>query len=182
MACFQKAYSRSVLFIQSNMQEDEKKHLDTPQTLFTGLTLDRTTLCPMGSRPPVIGLRLPLFMPSADKEKACSVHPLQVRGRPLVAIRVGCGAKPCRELRRSKHSEQSGVLSWRMTHAWGSWLPGRRQGDRYTPGKRVHPLPVCRRVEDMLTPRGVGGIPQRVDARRWERPLYRYRVNLNIKC
>lgn len=50
MACFQKAYSRSVLFIQSNMQEDEKKHLDTPQTIFTGQTLDRTTLCPMGSR------------------------------------------------------------------------------------------------------------------------------------
>lgn len=70
-----------------------------------------------------------------------------------MARRVGCGAKPCRELRRSIHSEQSGVLSWRMTHAWGSWLPGRRQGDRYTAGKRVHPLPVFRLVEDMLTPR-----------------------------
>lgn len=80
------------------------------------------------------------------------MHPPQVRGRPLVARRVGCGAKPCRELRRSTHSEQSGVLSWRMTHAWGAWLPGRRQGDRYTLGKRVHPLPVFRLVEDMLTP------------------------------
>lgn len=50
MACFQKAYSRSVLFIQSNMRETAKKHSETSQTLFTGLTLDRTTLCPMGSR------------------------------------------------------------------------------------------------------------------------------------
>lgn len=71
---------------------------------------------------PVIGSRLPLFMLFADKEKACSVHPPQVRGRPLVARRVGCGATPCRELRREIHSEQSGVLSWRMTHAWGAWL------------------------------------------------------------
>ena len=107
---------------QSEYERYKKKTFMTPQTLFTGLTLDRTTLCPMGSRPPVIGSRLPLFMPSADKEKACSVHPLQVRGRPLVARRVGCGATPCRELRRSKHSEQSGVLSWRMTYAWGAWL------------------------------------------------------------
>lgn len=48
------AYPKGLLpfcsFIQSNMREDEKKHSETPQTLFTGLTLDRTTLCPMGSR------------------------------------------------------------------------------------------------------------------------------------
>lgn len=50
MAVPQKAYSTSVTFIQSNMREDEKKHSKTSQTLFTGQTLDRTTLCPMGSR------------------------------------------------------------------------------------------------------------------------------------
>lgn len=99
-----------------------KKHSETSQTLFTGLTLDRTTLCPMGSRRSGHRLMPTAVHASADKEKACSVHPLQVRGRPLVARRVGCGAKPCRELRRSMHSEQSGVLSWRMTYAWGAWL------------------------------------------------------------
>ncbi len=50
MACFQKAYSRSLIFFKTNMRETAKKHSETPQTLFTGLTLDRTTLCPMGSR------------------------------------------------------------------------------------------------------------------------------------
>lgn len=146
----------------------------TSQTLFTGLTLDRTTLCPMGSRRSGHRLRLPLFMPLADKEKACSVHPLQVRGRPLVAIRVGCGATPCRELRHSKHSEQSAVLSWRMTYAWGAWLLRSSAGRPLHGGQESPPL------ASLQTGRGyahalwgVGGIPQRVDARRWERMGHR---------
>lgn len=50
MAVPQKAYSTSVTLCQNQYERVRKKTFMTPQTLFTGQTLDRTTLCPMGSR------------------------------------------------------------------------------------------------------------------------------------
>ena len=50
MACFQKAYSRSLIFFKTNMREIAKKHSETSQTLFTGQTLARTPLCPVRNR------------------------------------------------------------------------------------------------------------------------------------
>lgn len=170
----QKAYSRSVTLFRTNMKELKKKHSWPLRPFLQVWRLTGRPSAPWVPVAPVIGSCLPLFMPSADKEKACSVHPLQVRGRPLVARRVGCGAKPCRELRRSMHSEQSGVLSWRMTYAWGAWLL-RSSARRPLHGGQESPplasLQTGRGYAHALW--GVGGIPQRVDARRWERMGHR---------